>query len=125
MLTGSMVALVTPMDSEGAVSYNELGNNDKYLEYANVIIEEKGVGETFDFAYNIYQQELAVPDWDTAAGWATRLKALTAQQAGGGGRERQNCAVPWPMQILTTINWAWTSRWWIVSGCGCGGSSAV
>ena len=61
-----------------AGSNSALGNNDKYLEYANVVIEEKGVAESFDFAYNIFQQERSTENWDAAAGWANRLKALSA-----------------------------------------------
>ena len=65
-----------------AVSYSTLGNNPKYLDYANVVINDKGVGDAFDFSYNIFQQELAVPNLDTAADWAMRLAALGSAPAG-------------------------------------------
>ena len=65
-----------------AVSYSTLGNNRKYLEFANIVISEKGVADAFDFSYNIYQQELAVEGWDTAADWAMRLAALGSVPAG-------------------------------------------
>lgn len=72
-----------------ARSYSLLDNNEKYLEYANIIINDRGIGEAFDFAYNIFQQELAVPNWETAAGWATRLNSLSSAPSGVAAAEWQ------------------------------------
>ena len=72
-----------------AVSYTTLGNNAKYLEYANIVINEKGVADAFDFSYNIYQQEYRAEDWDGAAGWAQRLAGLGSAPGGVAASEWQ------------------------------------
>ena len=76
-----------------ASSNSALGNNDKYLEYANVVIEDKGVAESFDFAYNIFQQERSTGNWDTVAGWANRLKALSAAPPGVSVADWRNMGI--------------------------------
>ncbi len=82
-----------------AVSHSALGDNDKYLEYANLVIEEKGVAESFGLAYPIFQQEVAGENWDTAAGWANRLKALTAAPGGVSVAEWRNIGIEFQWTI--------------------------
>ena len=82
---GEIVYVVEPIVDIAeimAVSYSALGNNAKYLEYANIVINEKGVADAFDFSYNIYQQELAAEDWAGASRWAQRLAALGSTPGG-------------------------------------------
>ena len=82
-----------------AGSNSALGNNDKYLEYANVVIEDKGVAESFDFAYNIFQQERSTENWDAAAGWANRLKALSAAPPGVSVADWRNMGIEFQRSI--------------------------
>lgn len=82
-----------------AVSYSAVDNNDKFLEYANTVIEAKGVAETFDFSYNIFGQELAANNWDAAAGWAERLKALPSAPDGVSATEWRNMGIEFQRTI--------------------------
>lgn len=65
-----------------AESYYALGNNEKYLEFANIVISEKGVADAFDMSFEIYRQEVVAEAWDSAADWAMRLAALGSAPAG-------------------------------------------
>ena len=53
-----------------AASYSALGNEAKFEEYANVAIDEQGLAENFDFAYNMFQRA----EGGEAAAWARRLQ---------------------------------------------------
>ena len=82
---GEIIYAVNPIVEIADViarSYSALGNNEMYLEFADIVISEKGVADAFDFSYDIYEKELAVPNWGTAADWAMRLAALGSAPAG-------------------------------------------
>ena len=82
-----------------AVNYSALGNNDKFLEYANIVIVERGVADSFDFSYNIFQQELIAENWDEAADWARRLMALGSAPDGVSAAEWRNMGVEFQRTI--------------------------
>jgi hypothetical protein len=82
-----------------ATSYSALDNNEKFLEFANITIDAKGLAEAFDFAYNIFGQALAAQNWDEAADWARRLKGLASAPAGVSATEWQGMQV----EFQTTI----------------------
>jgi tetratricopeptide (TPR) repeat protein len=82
-----------------AVSYMALGNNDEYLAYANVTIDAQGVAEAFDFAYSIYQQEQIGSNWDEAAEWATRIKALPSAPNGVTAAEWRDMGIDFQRTI--------------------------
>ena len=73
-----------------AVNYSALDDNEKFLEYANVVIVERGVADSFQFSYNIFQQELDAEDWEEAADWASRLMALGSAPDGVSAAEWRN-----------------------------------
>ena len=82
-----------------AVNYSALGNNDRFLEYANIVIVERGVADSFDFSYNIFQQELIAENWDEAADWARRLMALGSAPDGVSAAEWRNMGVEFQRTI--------------------------
>ncbi len=84
-----------------AVNYSALGNNDKFLEYANIVIVERGVADSFDFSYNIFQQELIAENWDEAADWARRLMALGSAPDGVSAAEWRTMGVEFQRTIAS------------------------
>lgn len=65
-----------------AVSHDALGNTDRFIEYANVVIGEKGIADAFNFAEVMYGRDLNASDWEGAAEWARQFRALSSAPAG-------------------------------------------
>ena len=66
-----------------ATSYNALGNEEKFDEYAHVAIEAQGLAENFDYAYNMFQRA----EGEEAAEWARRLQELPSAPSGVSAAE--------------------------------------
>ncbi len=84
-----------------ADNYFALDNNEKYLEYANIVIEDQGVAASFGFSFNIFEQERIAENWETAAGWARRLMALGSAPDGVSATEWRNMGVEFQRTIAS------------------------
>lgn len=82
-----------------AGNYSALDDNEKFLEYAHIVIEDQGVASSFDFSYNIFQQELIAENWDEAADWATRLNALDSAPDGVSATEWREMGIEFQRTI--------------------------
>lgn len=80
-----------------AQSYSALGNEDRYLEYAGIVVEEKGIAGAFDHAYNLFLAES--DDLDAAADWARKLKALPSAPSGVSAAEWRNLGIEFQRTI--------------------------